>query len=382
MEFTRRDMIKMLGVTALGGVLTGVVTAEPGKDRAASESIPLIHTTDLYHPPQDPDDQIDLATLLALPEYDLQGVVLDITERFLHEAPRGYDIPRDPGYVPVSQMAYITGQAIPMTQGPIHPLGSPGDTAKDVSSKEQAGIEMVIDLLKENDMPVTVSVTGSPRALTAAYNREPDLLREKVKTVLLNAGSTGGPKIEWNVRLDPEAYVGLWQSDLPIDWFPPGTETGAFDPNHKRGTYWKAVHRDLFRDLPPLIRGYLTHALAGNLRGDIIRALREQGSGAVWRNILSGERHLWSTASLVMGANRVLGRTNEGWRFIPKTDAADQDIWPWRLDSICASVDKTGNVNWHEIAGNSRRRIFGRRAGKEFSTAMTEALNALLKGIT
>ena len=109
----------LLAGAGVGRSRTPVFAAPP------SRSIPLIHTTDLYHPPQDPDDQIDLATVLALEECDLRGVVLDITETFLHPAPRGWDIAREPGFLPVRRMAELTGRAIPVAQGPHRPMERP-----------------------------------------------------------------------------------------------------------------------------------------------------------------------------------------------------------------------------------------------------------------
>ena len=88
-----------------------------------AKPIPLIHTTDLYNPPQDPDDHVDLATVHALPELDLQAVILDPTRKFLGEL--------DPGFVPVAQMNYLTGRAVPVAAGPSDPLRSPSDTATD-----------------------------------------------------------------------------------------------------------------------------------------------------------------------------------------------------------------------------------------------------------
>lgn len=384
MDCTRREMLRSLGILFAGGGVTGA-ECFTGSSRAQStgtRKIPLIHTTDLYHPPQDPDDQIDLATVLALPEYDLRGVVLDVTERFLHAAPEGWDITREPGYVPVAQIAHITGRPIPAAQGPILPLSHPKDTSEGAPPEQQTGIRMIINILADSPEPVTISVTGSPRAVTAAYNREPELLQKKTRAVLLNAGSTGGPRAEWNVQLDPQAYIGLWDSELPIDWFPPGTEAGAFDPAHDRGTYWRTTHAALFRDLPRELQGYFAYALTMDTRDDIIRALRGPQDDAAWQTILSAQRNLWSTASLVMGANRVLARTDEGWRFLPRSNAQGVEIWPWRLDPIRADVDETGSVSWEIVHTASNRRIFGRRPGSEFGAAMTTALNALLRQIS
>jgi hypothetical protein len=40
-------------------------------------SVPVIYCMDLFHPHGDPDDHFDLATLYAMPELDIKGVVLD-----------------------------------------------------------------------------------------------------------------------------------------------------------------------------------------------------------------------------------------------------------------------------------------------------------------
>jgi pyrimidine-specific ribonucleoside hydrolase len=381
MDLTRRELLRALGLLIAGGGLACVESPRRSSRADAKDTrrIPLIHTTDLYHPPQDPDDQIDLATVFALREYVLEAVILDTTEKFLRAAPAGFDIAREPGYVPVAQMAHITGRPVPAAQGPVRPLRYPNDTCEDATAEEQAGIQMILDILAASSEPVTISVTGSPRALTAAYYREPALLSDKTHTVLLNAGSTGGSMREWNVQLDPLAYVGLWQSDLPIDWFPPATESGAFDPAHERGTYWKAEQADLFQDVPQPLRGYFAYALTGDLREEIIDALTEQRDEAEWRTMLSGERNLWSTASLVMGASRVLARTDEGWRFLAESESGRLEVWPWRLDPIRAEVDETAAVTWEVVNSESNRRIFGRRPGGEFGAAMTEALNTLLR---
>lgn len=352
----------------------GAGTTEPAK-------IPLLHITDLYHPPQDPDDQIDLATIVGLKEFDLRGVVLDVTRRFLEPAPAGWDLPRDPGYVPVVQLGHLIGRAIPVAMGPMEPLRDPGDSALDRPHAEQAGIALTLAVLESSPTPVTVSVVGSVRVLAAAYNRAPDLLRAKVRKVLLNAGATAGPKREWNVGLDPAAYVALWNSGLPIHWYPCGTDTGAFDPAHERGTFWRVNHSILFRDLPAPLAAWFCYGFTGNARGDVIRALSEAGRGAVWEHVLAAERNVWATASLVMAAGRRLARTPEGWRFRPQSDAAGLDPWPWRLDPIEASVDHDGFVNWRPTAAPTQTHLFGRKPGVAYADAMAEALNALLRQI-
>ncbi len=345
---------------------------------AAGTRRPLVHVTDLYHPPQDPDDHLDLLTALALPEYDVRAVILDATRRFLVAAPEGWDVRRDSGYVPVAQIAHLLGRPLRAAAGPVEPLRSFDDDASDRPASEQAGVELLLEVLRESAEPVTISVVGSGRVLAAAINRDPELLRTRTRAVLLNAGSTGGPKREWNVGLDPAAYVALWRSGVAVDWFPCGTESGAFDPAHERGTFWKARHEELFVDLPDTLRGWLGYAFSGSARGDIIGSLTETGRGAVWEHVLAGERNMWSTASLVMGAGRVLARTADGWRFVAPAEATGCEVWRWRLDAIHATVDDEARVTWEPAATEGGPwRLFGRTPGVDYGRAMAEALNAL-----
>ena len=381
-QANRRKLLLAGAAAAVG--LTPAFRLAAGQEsaRAAAQGtrghIPLVHLTDLYHPPQDPDDHVDLATVAALDEFDLRGVVLDITKKFLVPSPGVSSIQRDPGFVPVAQMGYLLGRSFPTASGPTSPLSRPDDDASDRSTAEQGGINLFLAVLEESSDPVVVSVVGSPRVVTAAFNRNPGLLRQKVRSVLLNAGSTGGPKIEWNVGLDPHAYTGLWRSGLPIHWFPCGTESGGLNPDHERGTYWKPSHRDLFRDLSKPMRAWFSYALSQERNGAIISALDETGSPASWDAILAGERNMWSTASLVIAAGRALAKTPEGWRFIPAHSPGGFRTWGWRLDRIQARVTPDAAVTWEQVSEGGNALLFGRERGPEFAAAMAEALGALL----
>ena len=88
-DSSRRRFLTTAATLGTGTLLAGQSHSSSAKKEPSMKRIPLIHVTDLYHPPQDPDDQLDLATVAALDEYDLKGVVLDITQRFLEPAPRG-----------------------------------------------------------------------------------------------------------------------------------------------------------------------------------------------------------------------------------------------------------------------------------------------------
>ena len=340
--------------------------------------IPFVHITDLYHPPQDPDDHFDLATVMGLPELDVKGVILDVTTKFLLRAPAGFDIPRDPGFVPVTQLCYLLGRSIPIGVGPHEPLKLEGDSALDRAATEQSGIELLLDILRSTSEPVLISMVGSARVAAAAFYREPELMRARTKAIILNAGATGGTKGEWNVNLDPVAYKALWNSGLPIHWYPCATERGAFDEAHEYGTHWKACHESLLRDVHPDLRAWFFYALSGSTRGDIIHSLQDEGTDIEWKNILAAKRNMWSTISIVMAAGRTLAQTPEGWRFVSR-GTSKESLWPMFLDPIKAAMRDDGQVDWHPTTENTHHWIFRRQPGRQYGVAMAEALHALFQ---
>ncbi len=336
-----------------------------------AKTISFIHTTDLYNPPQDPDDHVDLATVYALPELDVRAVILDPTRKFIGRL--------DPGFVPVAQLNYLTGRAVPVAAGPIDPLRSPSDAVQDRPRREQAGIGLLLDALSRCEEPAFVSVVGSARIIAAAWNREPKLLQQKVRGVLVNAGATTGkPGAEWNVDLDAHAWIALLRSGLPLLWYPCTGEHGptGLDPHN---TYWPVSHRRLFDGLPQPLRAYFDYAFNRHARGDVIRALSVLGSGPSWEKVLADRRNMWSTASLVMAAGRVLAQTAEGWRFVAKEQAAGLKVQTLEMLSIGCDVDDSGVVRWSPKPEQGKMKIFHRNPDEEHVRAMGEATNALLR---
>jgi inosine-uridine preferring nucleoside hydrolase len=340
-------------------------------------AIPLLHLTDLYLPPQDPDDFVDLATVHALPELDIRGIVLDCTRRFLDEVADG-DLHREPGLLPVIQLQQLTGRSYPVAIGPLDPLADPHDAARGRSRAQQAGVELILRVLREAPEPVVVSVVSSLRPLAAALNRDPELCAAKIRRVLVNAGTasrTSAPD-EWNVLLDVHAYVRVLTSGLPIDWYPCAGKAGSF-ALEERTSYWAASQRALLGGLPRPLRAWFHYGFSGNRRGDVLRALRELGAGLSWEMCLDATRSMWSTASLVMAAGRVLARTHHGWRFEPGARSDVKQRATLRLDPIALEVDAEGNTTWSP-AVQSHVRLFRRDPASEHHGAMTEALAALL----
>jgi hypothetical protein len=224
-----------------------------------------------------------------------------------------------------------------------------------------------------------VSVVGSARVVTAAWNRQPKLMAQRVRSVVVNAGaSISKPGAEWNVDLDTHAWVGLFRSRLPIDWYPCTGEDGPTGLN-RHNTFWLAPHRKLFADLPQPLRAYFDYAFYHAKRGDVIRVLSQLGAGETWQKVLASERNMWSTASLIAAAGRVLAQMPEGWRFVPKAQAAGRKTVLLELLPVEVEVEANGVTRWKRTSAPSRVRIFHRAPDAAHVAAMTEATNALLR---
>ena len=104
----------------------------------ATRSVPVIYCTDLFHPHEDPDDHFDLATLYAMPELDIKGVVLDQGRKQLER----------PGRIPVAQMNKLTGRNVTAVIGLADPLKNPDDRALDQPAQFQGAVELIVQTLR------------------------------------------------------------------------------------------------------------------------------------------------------------------------------------------------------------------------------------------
>ncbi len=195
--------------------------------RAAEGKLPLIHSTDLLHPHDDPDDHFDLATLFALDEFDIKGIVLDSGRDPLGQVKRC-------GRPAIEQMMHITGRKVPSAIGLSTRLRSLDDKGLEQDRIFQGGVELILSVLRKSDQPVIYHAAGSLRNLAAALNREPELLKRKIKAAYIQSGrGPSGDQREWNVTLDPFAFARVIESGLPIYWCP-CFGTGGYQ------TYYKA----------------------------------------------------------------------------------------------------------------------------------------------
>src|SRR2546430_62807 len=98
-------------------IVAGVVFQALPSQTSAGERVPVVYSTDLFHPHDDFDDHVDLATLFALPELDVKAIILE----------KGDEQVKRPGKIPVEQMLALTGRRVPYASG-LMPLKSASDT--------------------------------------------------------------------------------------------------------------------------------------------------------------------------------------------------------------------------------------------------------------
>lgn len=371
--------------------------ADKAQAAGSKKKIPVINITDLYHPYQDPGDNFDLIMGYALPELDMKAIILDITDAFrksvadhptLWKDPRG---PREAGFIPVLQLNYIFNRNIPYALGPLNQMKSEADKMLDIPLFEQEGIRLFLKTLRESKEKVEVLSFGSARILAVAYNREPELLRKKIRLVHLSAGTASPafklgtdaganaiPGGEWNVALDVHAFNRLFKSGLPIAIYPCATENGAFSKG-RNNSYWQFPDISFIKQMQPKLRRYLDYAFSKSTRVDFLRAMDVDDSTATDLSFYPKPHHVWETALWINISQRSLvQRKNGDYAIVPRSAITAGDrIIPNDLKECDISVRQDGRFTYHFNKKKTNFKIYDRGDVDENERAFRESLPSL-----
>ena len=288
-------------------LLAGVMLIAGCSSSTKRQRIPVIYSTDLFQPPEDPDDHYDLAMLFSLEEIELKAMIFDIST--------SYRKPEDIGKSALEQMAKITGHMPPPWKtGLRNPLRSPDDQALDQPEEFQGGVELILSTLEQSKEKVVMFLVGSCRDFVVAFNRNPDLLRKKVKAVYVNAGNGVNEKqTEWNVGLDPYAYVGLMFCGLPIYWCPCITaDYHLCTPDDVVAgkafcTYYIVPDQAaLLASTRALVKNYFAYALSRSKEEPLSFLDRET------QPLPDKPRNMWCTGPFLHAAGREIYQTRDG----------------------------------------------------------------------
>jgi len=352
---------------------SSVLSTEP-----TMRKIFLINTTDLYFPGQDLGDNFDIIAAYALEEVDLRAVIFDVTEKYRLE--RG--VGRDMGIVPITQLNYIFDRTVPALPSPFIQMRSTTDKMEDIPKFQQAGVELLLKTLRESKEKVDITVFGSARTVAVAFNRNPDLLRKKVNLLHLSIGTSAPVQVEWNVALDPHAFVAVLQSGLPIALYPCGAGNldggwAAFSYDSNNG-YWELANLNFVPEMDPPIRRYLEFAFSGSKRPDFLRAM-ETDDPLFDSNCWNKMHRVWETCVWICMTDRVLVQRNDGsHRILRRNELEPTDrILPNELRPCILDVQENGLFTYRYTDQPSNIRIYYRGDPKENEKALNDALPAL-----
>ena len=328
---------------------------------AAGEArIPVIYSSDLLHPYDDPDDHYDLATLFAIPEFDVKAIVLDLGER---QAARS-------GRVPVEQMAAITGKRPPFAVGLAGKLKSTQDRAEDRPAAEQAGIELILRTLREAEGGVTIITAGSLRDVAAAFLREPELFRTKADRLYINIGSVDDV-VEWNVSLDLEAFRVIMASGLNVYWCP----CLPMKP-HRNSTYWKFRQAEVLEQLEPPLLNFFVYALQRIPPGEIDPAAALRMDLRPYRHLPGTmDRNMWCTASFLHAGGYTVRVENNTFRVT--RGPADGDA-VFTFTPVAVELDERGRTARMTPDAGSSLQVFETADPVRYGAAMLASLKQLL----
>jgi hypothetical protein len=364
----------LLGLSACFLLSSVICGTEPPRKK-----IPLIDTTDLYFPGQDIGDNFDIVAPYALEEIDLRAVIFDVTEKYRLQDGLG----RDLGIIPITQLNYIFDCTVPAAPSPFIQMRSASDRMEDIPKFQQTGVELLLKTLRESKEKVDITVFGSARTVAVAFNREPALLREKVNLLHLSVGASAPVDIEWNVALDPHAFVAVLRSGLPIALYPCGAGNmdggiAAFSYDSNNG-FWKLANLNFVPKMDPPIRRYLEFAFSRSTRNDFLRAMEADAEPPFDDNRWNHAHKVWETCVWICMTDRVLVRREDGFhRILRRSELKPTDtILPNELRPCTLDVRDNGLFTFQYTDQPSNIRIYYRGDHKENERALNEALPAL-----
>src|ERR1035441_6036614 len=344
-----------------------------GAAAEAARSVPVIYCTDLFHPHDDPDDHFDLATLYAMPELDIKVIVLDQGQKQLER----------PGRIPVSQLNKITGRNVPAVIGLATPLKSPGDMALDQPPQFQRGVELIVQTLRTSPKLVCIATLGSVRDVVSAFNREPRLFQTNVSMVLSFIGEASDAKLrEYNVTLDPQAYVGLMRSGLPVYWVP--CFDGGLWQNRGHASFWRASHLALLAQATPEVIQFFVYALDKET-SEPLSFLSRPIDPERQARLFAGTRDLWCAAGLGVMSGREVVPDRGKWcsvlpGSIPTTPGATRESL-FGFSEVEVSVNDAGAVSYGKGPTSHKLKRFEVREPAHYEQGMTEATADLLSSL-
>ncbi|NLO33291.1 MAG: hypothetical protein GX117_08050 [Candidatus Hydrogenedentes bacterium] len=332
--------------------------------------IPVIYCTDLFHPHEDADDHFDLACIYSIEEFDLQIIILD----------QGLRQEACPGAIPVAQMNRLTGRSVPCVIGLAEPLTCPEDNGRSQDRRYQGGVEQILSLLEASVTPVIIFTVGSLRDVAAAYNRDPELLHNKISRLYTFIGNSQGQFHEYNVNLDRNAYRCIMNSTLPVYWVP--CFDGEVWENEGAASYWQAGHDQLLASVTPTLLNFFLYMDLKMPVSEKFRFLYRPES-VEKEAFLSQKRNLWCTAVFPHAAGRRYILRGKEYRALSseRIHDGDQEDSPFHFETVRLYVDDDAVEHVDTLQGRPIQR-FRINDAKRYAPSMTAVTGGRLQDLS
>ena len=279
----------------------------------AERRVPIIYSTDLHHPPGDPDDHFDTAVLFAIKEFDIRCIILDNGLGRQLEPEEKAEFKHRIGRPPLEQLMHISGRKVKYGPGLPMALTSPTDKGLEQPARYQVSIEMMLAALRDSEEKVTLFLNGSCRDFAAAFNREPDLFRQKVKAIYCNAGIVVEKgvvsQIDFNVELDPMSFFRLFETGVPVYWCSTRPKMSERAPGGPYSTNFWIHEQRIIRAGTPQVQNFFVYCLTFS-KEDPIKFLDSGFQKIPMARAFAGDggRFIWCTAPFCHAAGRSIYR--------------------------------------------------------------------------
>lgn len=349
----------------------------------AEQIVEFIHVTDFYHPPADPDDYYDAATVFALHQrgaLSLRAICLDVP-RDCVECNWG-----DPAVMAIGQLQVMTGASVPFAVGSPHLLIKTGDTQPTATRGDLSAVNLILATLRESRSPVVIVVNGGSRDVAIAIAREPELFRTRCRAIYDLAGVTDGensPK-ENDIVVDPLGAVTVFNTaPCPVYWLPgydrwppgKGIEGVDFNAGPHDAFYW-FQQKQLFDVASPRLANYFAFTLRTSSQPPELkwwRYLNGTPDTALLTGLGTQLRAMYTTAAYLHAAGLSV---EEDGRIVPRAEAKSPvfDFTP-----ITMKADDQCRISWQPAPEGKDRFILTKSNVEVYRRAMPLALISLLK---
>ncbi|MCJ7679974.1 MAG: hypothetical protein MUP70_04530, partial [Candidatus Aminicenantes bacterium] len=221
----------------------------------------------------------------------------------------------------------------------------------------------------------------SLRDTAAAFNRRPDLFRKKVTRLMIFIGEASAGTREWNVGLDPNAFIRIMNSGLPV-WWAPCFDGGNFK-NKGKASYWTADQAELLRDAPDGVMNFFIFALLKKTDPGHLEYLSKKVDPVEKARVLTGKRRLWCTAVFTEVAGRsIIDREGE-YIAVPEGEmsAADRRVEVFCFRPVSLSVDTEALVSYEESPGSHTIHRYEIAVPDGYGRIMTSVTRHLIKNV-